>query len=411
MISAMCCVKSRWLEIVGALAWLWLTGVPSVLAQSNQPYPGEPIAGRRIFVERGCVRCHAIWGNGGNLGPDFALVGAGRSLQQLAGMFWNHTPRMIETVRERGFQWTSFTEAELADIISYIYYVKLFDEPGDPSLGERWYREQRCAACHAVGGEGGNGGPALDGYARYVAPIMLAQGMWNHWASMRARLSVDRVPMPTFLGREMADIQAYVRERSSLRGRDLVFLPPPNPNAGRQLFASKGCSGCHGRDGSGTAFGPDLRSATQRLRVSEIAGALWNHASQMAQVMRARGITFPRFQGTEMADVIAFLYYLRFYEMGGDLRRGELLFTSKGCSTCHAPGGESSVGPDLSQSQAVLTPLGLATAMWDHAPAMYDLAQLQHAEWPLFEGDEMRDLSVYLRSLVTEGRSESGGGK
>jgi hypothetical protein len=42
--------------------------------------------------------------------------------------------------------------------------------------------------------------------------------------------------------------------------------------------------------------------------------------------------------------------------------------------------------------------------MWDHAPAMYDLAQLQHAEWPLFEGDEMRDLSVYLRHLVVEGR-------
>jgi hypothetical protein len=60
------------------------------------------------------------------------------------------------------------------------------------------------------------------------------------------------------------------------------------------------------------------------------------------------------------------------------------------------------VGPDLSQSQALLTPLGLATAMWDHAPAMYDLAQLQHADWPLFEGDEMRDLSLYLRSLVVE---------
>jgi hypothetical protein len=136
--------------------------------------------------------------------------------------------------------------------------------------------------------------------------------------------------------------------------------------------------------------------------VSEIAGALWNHASQMAQVMRSRDIAFPRFQGTEMADVIAFLYYLRFYETGGDARRGEFLYTSKGCASCHARGGGPSVGPDLSQSQALLTPLGLATAMWDHAPAMYDLAQLQHADWPLFEGDEMRDLSLYLRSLVVE---------
>jgi hypothetical protein len=39
--------------------------------------------------------------------------------------------------------------------------------------------------------------------------------------------------------------------------------------------------------------------------------------------------------------------------------------------------------------------------MWDHAPAMYDRAQLQQLDWPRFEGDEMRDLSAYLRSLAS----------
>ncbi len=82
-----------------------------------------------MFVERGCVRCHAIWGNGGTLGPDFATLGAAHSMQQLAGLFWNHTPRMIETVRRRGFQWPTLTETELANVLSYLYYVKLFDEP------------------------------------------------------------------------------------------------------------------------------------------------------------------------------------------------------------------------------------------------------------------------------------------
>jgi mono/diheme cytochrome c family protein len=275
MIPATRFVRSKWIRIVGALGWLCLTGAPSAWAQSTESIPGDPIAGRRLFVERGCVRCHAIWGNGGDLGPDFALVGAGRSLQQLAGVFWNHTPRMIETVRERGFQWTTFTEAELADIISYIYYVKLFDEPGDPGLGERWYREQRCAACHAVGGEGGNGGPPLDGYARYVAPIVLAQGMWNHWASMRAQLSVERVPMPTFLGREMADIQAYIRERSSLRGRDLVFLPPPNPNLGRQLFRHSGRICERRRNGCGSPRSRGRYGTTRRRWPRSCAVGAW----------------------------------------------------------------------------------------------------------------------------------------
>jgi nitric oxide reductase subunit C len=369
-------------------------------AQAPSPLPGEPTAGRRLFLDRGCVRCHSIWGNGGSLGPDFAIVGAGRSMQQLAGLFWNHTPQMIETVRRRGFSWPTFTETELADIISYVYYVKLFDELGDPKLGEQWFTAKRCGECHAVGGQGGRVGPALDAYARYVAPIMLAEGMWNHGPAMQARQQASGVPVPTFLGREMADIQAYIRQASALRGREIVLLQAPNPLTGERLFAAKGCHRCHGANGRGSAFGPDLRTATQRLRVSEIAGVLWNHSFEMSEAMRARGFEFPRFQGTEMADVIAFLYYLRFNEVGGDERNGQQVFSSKGCANCHAAGGQAKIGPDLSRSQAVRTPLGLATAMWNHAPAMFDVAQSQRLEWPLFEGDEVRDLSAYLRSLA-----------
>lgn len=384
----------------GFLLCCGLAMAPPLGAQTGSAIPGDPIAGGRIFVARQCVRCHSIWGNGGTLGPDFALVGAGRSLQQLAGMFWNHTPRMIETVRARGIDWPTLTESELADVISYIYYVKLFDEPGDPVLGERWFLEKQCVQCHAVGGVGGAVGPPLDAYARYIAPIALAQGMWNHGPSMQARQAAEGIPMPTFIGREMADVQAYIRRMSSLRDRDVVLLQPPNPNVGRELFSGKGCVRCHGQAGEGTRYGPNLLKATQQLRVSEIAGQLWNHSAKMAAAMRDRGITFPQFRGTEMADVIAFLYYLRFYETEGDLPTGEVLFAEKGCANCHTPDEGPSIGPDLSKSQAVLTPLGLATAMWDHAPAMYDRMQSADVEWPRFEGNEMRDLSVYLRSLA-----------
>jgi nitric oxide reductase subunit C len=386
-----------------------LIGARDSHAQQSNFIPGDPVAGRRFFVEHDCVRCHSIWGNGGTLGPDFATLGTGRSLQQLAGLFWNHTPRMIETVRERGFDWPQFSEEELADIISYVYYVKLFDEPGDAELGERWFQEKRCIACHSVGGAGGRSGGALDQYARFVAPVMLAQGMWNHGPRMQSLQAASGIPMPTFLGREIADLQAFLRGASSLRNREVALLPPPNPNRGRQLFSTKGCNACHGARGSGTTYGPDLRAATQRLRVSEIAGQLWNHSARMASAMQRRGIAFPRFSDTEMADVIAFLYYLRFYETEGDFRRGEELFVQKGCSACHARDGGALIGPDLAGVQSVLTPLGLATAMWNHAPAMYDLTQVQQAEWPVFEGNEMRDLSTYLHDLASARAASAGG--
>ncbi len=398
-------MRQPWpLKTLGALLFSCAIGTLDTAAQAATSFTGDPASGRQIFIERGCARCHSIWGNGGTLGPDFAVVGAGRSLQQLAGVFWNHTPRMIETVRERGVEWPTFSEAELADIISYIYYVKLFDEPGDPDLGERWFADLRCEQCHALGGSGGRIGPPLDGYARYIAPITLAQGLWNHGPVMQEQQSSYGIPMPTYVGREIADMQAYIRSASRMQGRDVVLLQPPDPSRGQRIFASKGCVQCHGTGGRGTAAGPDLRAATQQLRVSEIAGRLLNHSSRMAAAMLAKGVAFPRFRGTEMADVIAFLYYLRFYDTEGDAGTGQLLFVQKGCVGCHPADGQSSVGPDLSQSQAVLTPLGLATAMWDHAPAMYDQIQSAASDWPRFEDDEMRDLSVYLRALAATGR-------
>jgi cytochrome c2 len=380
-------------------AWLLLTGLHTAWAQPVALYPGDPTAGRRVFVDRDCARCHAIWGNGGTLGPDFATAGAGRSLLQLAGLFWNHTPGMIETVRSRGFDWPTFTEEELADVISYIYYVKLFDAPGDAESGERWFREKRCVDCHSVGASDDR--ISLDDYAPFIAPIALAQGMWNHGPGMQAELEGMRISMPIFVAREVADIQAYIRRASSLRDRNVELLQPPDPNEGRQLFAAKRCTACHGAAGEGTAFGPELRTATQQLTVSEIAGRLWNHSALMEQAMRTRGVGFPRFDGSEMANLIAFLYYLRFYETEGDVQIGERLYVQKGCAACHGR-DQASVAPALSESEAVLSPLGLAAAMWEHAPSMFDLVEEENREWPRFEGDEMRDLSAYLRALGAE---------
>ena len=385
-----------------ALIWGLVISSTALEAQATAALSGNPIVGRKIIAEKGCIRCHSVWGNGGTLGPDFATVGAGKSLQELAGLFWNHTPGMIKTVRQWGIEWPTLTEDQLAAVISYIYYVKLFDEPGDSSAGKRWFEEKRCIRCHTLGDRGGRVGPKLDKYGKYIAPIMLAEGMWNHGPKMQAKQVAKGVPIPSFGGREIADIQAYIRAAARPTSGSVEFLEPPDPVAGRRIYETKNCIKCHGNSGEGTGFGPNLRMAIQQLRVSEIAAKLWNHSFQMSSSMRGRNITFPRFERNEMADVVAFLYYLRFFDTGGDAETGRTVFQNRGCPSCHIGDGGPAIGPDLATSKAVLTPLGLATAMWNHAPAMFDRAQSRQVKWPRFEGDDMLNLSAYLRRTARD---------
>jgi hypothetical protein len=42
------------------------------------------------------------------------------------------------------------------------FTAQYFDRPGDPATGERLFASKRCVGCHAVGGVGGQQGPALD---------------------------------------------------------------------------------------------------------------------------------------------------------------------------------------------------------------------------------------------------------
>jgi mono/diheme cytochrome c family protein len=314
-------------------------------------------------------------------------------------MFWNHTPQMIETVRSSGLAWSAFTESELANVISYVYYVKLFDEPGDPAVGSQWVIEKRCLECHQIGGEGGRLGPSLDKYSEYIAPIPLAAGMWNHGPVMRSQLAAAGIPMPQFYGDEIVHIQSFIRYAARVRGRKPILLPPPDPIRGARLFGEKSCGTCHGAAGRGTSSGPDLRAGIQALRASEIAGELWNHSANMTAGLAALGVPFPQFDDSELADVIAFLYYLRFEEADGDVQAGEALFADKGCTSCHTGDGTAAIAAVLADSEVVGNPLSLTTAMWNHAPGMYDLGQETGIPWPLFQGNEMRDLAAYLRML------------
>jgi cytochrome c len=128
---------------------------------------------------------------------------------------------------------------------------------------------------------------------------------------------------------------------------------------------------------------------------------MWNHAPAMQKLAKQRGILWRPFAGSEMRDLIAYLYSISLLDQPGDARRGERLFVEKGCATCHSVSrGGSKIGPDLKQWKQYGSPILWAELMWSHALNMEEKMREFGVGWPRFEGNEMVDLITYIRSAA-----------
>ena len=357
----------------------------------------NPLKGRTVFVSKGCVKCHSVWGVGGKLGPDLSRAGMGRSFLQISGLLWSHSPRMIELMEQRGVARPTFTPEEMGELVSYLYYLNYFNEPGDAIAGRTLFSEKGCGNCHSVGGIGGSLASPLDGYRESASPLFLAQGMWNKGPQMAGSLRAHGMTSPGLQGKEIADLAAYVRGQALGSSHGQTLMRPGNPITGQQLFNDKGCVRCHSIYARGGKVGPDLARKDLFESAAEIAGAMWNHGPQMWAKMQQTGIPKPAFSANELADVISYLYFVRYTDEAGNAENGKRLFDQRGCAECHTIGQGEKIGPDLGTSRATTSSVSLTAAMWNHALIMEKLTQAKGLPWPKFEGDEMRDLVEYIK--------------
>lgn len=271
--------------------------------------------------------------------------------------------------------------------------------PGDPQTGMRAFFDKGCARCHALLGEGGRSAPDL---ARAPGGLLsagdLVAAMWNHAPSMWDKMRQEHFTPPKFEESEMANLFAFLY---SVRSLD----EPGNPERGRRLLAEKKCLVCHSVVGQGGRAGPDLKNwASYRNPVSWLQ-AMWNHAPAMKVMMAQRGLAWPQFQGSDVADLIAYIRTVaatsknRVYLRPGDPEAGRRIMQDKGCTACHAIHGEGGRrGPDFGARQWPRTLGQFAGLMWNHAPEMWASMQAQKIPRPQFSNKEMADLIAYLFS-------------
>ena len=364
----------------------------------------DPLAGSRVFGAKGCVKCHAISGSGGKVGPDLGRIPRPRSFYDLAAAMWNHAPRMAQRMAELGIARPQLDARETGDLVAFLFTLDYFDPRGNEDAGRRLFNEKRCVVCHQVGGAGGVVGPPLDALKQYGSPIYLATAMWNHGPQMAEVMKAKGIPRPTFKDADLRDLIAYINAASPVLPQGPLYVLPGRTVQGRVLFAQRRCIECHAVGGLGGKVGPDLAERGLHRSLSEFTAAMWNKAPAMIEAMKARAVSVPQLKPEEMADIVAYLYSVGYFAQAGDPKKGVAVATSKGCLGCHGLHGErGKVASDLAQAKGLDSPAAVLSALWNHAFIKDTRLARERAAWPEFHAAEMADLVAFLTSLRRPG--------
>ena len=395
---ATCDLQLLTYSLLGAVLMLAVGDVVPMAQDKSSPQ--NPWQGREVFQTKGCVKCHAVYGEGGKIGPDLGQRKFYGSYLQLAGILWNHFPRMYEAMQKEHVPWLKLSNQEMSELIAYLFYIRYLGEPGNEYRGRKLLKTKSCVKCHKFGGVGGDLGPDICKSKEYMSPLQLAEGLWNHGPQLMQLFEEKKIKRPEFAGNEMIDLAVAIRSYMSPTKVPVAAFSLGDATRGEKLIVNKGCKNCHSIRGVGGNIGPDFVDLDLNCSVTEIAGRMWNHGPKMWAAMQEKGITVPTFAKGEMADVIAYIYGLKLADVRGDANKGQEVLDKKQCLSCHSLKGKGAgISPDLATSAGLSTPLEMVTTMWNHAPGMREKIGEKQLPWPKFVGDEMAHLYAYLHSI------------
>ena len=105
--------------------------------------PMDPVRGRELFAEKGCVVCHAVNGIGGELGPPLNADDLPRPMSafEFAARMWRGAQAMTALQEDLLGEVISLTGQDLADLIAFAH---------DPDEQERLTEDQVPARFRAL---------------------------------------------------------------------------------------------------------------------------------------------------------------------------------------------------------------------------------------------------------------------
>jgi mono/diheme cytochrome c family protein len=272
--------------------------------------PGDAGRGKQIFAAKHCADCHGLTQPKIAAAKPVAQWEATNHPIALVDAMWNHASTMKSEFAKRGFAWPQISSQELTDLLVYLRNLpvqgsasSVRSEPVvvqiDSAGGQAIFESKGCAACHT-------GKLDLPPLLKRETLTDIAAAMWNHepqmermMAAKAASKTAANVPeRPAHLEfDEMRELIGYLWARE-------FFEDSGNASRGARVFEAKRCATCHL---TGANEAPRLPAADRSFTGATMVSALWRHGPTMLAKMQSNNQAWPRFDGTQMADVIAYL--------------------------------------------------------------------------------------------------------
>jgi mono/diheme cytochrome c family protein len=253
--------------------------------------PGNGTQGRKIFAAKHCAECHSVSAADPSEGPAVATWQSLSNPTAIAAQMWNHSAKMRSAMARKKVQWPELTAQDLDDLVAYLQSLPearksaLDPETSSKETGEGLFQVKGCANCH-------NGAGFLTNRSAYRSMSDFAASMWNHGPQLRQQ------PAPLTVA-EMSDIVGYLW---SIR----YFETGGDAKLGKKVFEAKQCGSCHNDPSSGAP-----RLVREGRSAFAMVAVLWQHGPTMLARMKERQIPWPRFHGSQLADLAAYLAELR----------------------------------------------------------------------------------------------------
>ncbi len=195
--------------------------------QTNQhKLTPEAIRGKHLFDTNNCMGCHTIMGEGAYYAPELTKVYERRGEAFIKAML---TDPEAMYPGQRKMQKYNFSEVDKTDLIAFLKWVGEIDLngfPPKPDLAQMadssaqgpgangllkganrpMVFNQMCVACHMLGNQGGQIGPALDGLGSRLDAAFIKK-----WLEDPASLKADsRMPKLPLTPEQITELTAFL---------------------------------------------------------------------------------------------------------------------------------------------------------------------------------------------------------